>query len=89
MRDDLLREVERHKGHIFIAVQMSLAGCHDRFGTRLDEVIHDREIVHRKIPKNVDIVLEKAKIDASGIVVIELAQGPFVQAIAGSSSLRR
>ena len=77
MRDDLLREVQRHKGHIFVAVQMSLAGCDDRFGTCLDEVIHDREIVRRKIPKNVDVVLEKAKIDASGIVVIELSQGSF------------
>ena len=48
-------------------------------GLAFDEVIHDREVVHRKVPKNVDIVLEKAEVDPSGIVIVELSQASFIE----------
>ena len=65
-----------------MAVQMPLPSRDDRLGTCLDEVIHDGKIVRRKIPENVDIVLEKPQVDASGIVVVELSQSSFVKQLA-------
>ncbi len=39
-------------------------------------VIHDREVVHGKIPQHVDISLEQAEVDPDRVVVVELAQVP-------------
>ena len=75
----LLWKVECHEGHIFKAIQMCLTGCDDRLRAPFDQVIHDREVVRRKVPKNIDIVLEKAKVDPSGIVIVELPQRSFIQ----------
>ena len=74
-----LGEIKRHEGHIFVAVQMPLPGRDDRLRACFDEVIHDGKIVRRKVPKHVDIVLEEAQIDASGIVVVELSQSSFLE----------
>ena len=38
--------------------------------------------MRRKIPKNVDVVLEKTQVDASRIVVIELSQCSFLEQLA-------
>ena len=59
VRYDLLGKIERHEGHIFVAVQMFLSSRDDCLGACFDQVIHDGKIVRRKIPKNVDVVLEK------------------------------
>src|ERR1035437_2468444 len=79
MGNDLFGEIERHVGHIFVTVQMTLPGGDDCLGTNFDEVVHDGKIMRREVPENVDIVLEKAEIDAGGIVVIEISKSSFVE----------
>ena len=88
MRNDVLRKIERHKSHIFVAVEVALAGRNDRLRLALDKIVHDRQIVRSEIPQHIDVVLEEAQIDPRGIVVIEIAERAFVQQ-AGESFLPR
>ena len=53
---------------------MLFAGCHDRFRLAFDDMVHDGQVVRRKIPNDADVVLEQPQIDAQRIVVIEIAQ---------------
>ncbi len=47
-------------------------------GLLLDEVVHDREVVRREVPEDVDVVLEQAEVHAGRVVVVQLAQGAVV-----------
>ena len=47
-----------------------------------DEVIHDRQIVRRKIPNNVDVVLKQPQIDPGRIIVVQIAEGFFINQLA-------
>ena len=47
---------------------LSLAGRNHRLGLLLDQVVNEREVVRRKVPNDVHIVLKQAKINASGVV---------------------
>src|ERR1022692_4193782 len=73
MGDDVIREVERDISHIFMTVQVSLPGSDDGLRIRFDEVIHDGQIMRRKIPQHIHIVLEKPQVDPRRIVVIEIS----------------
>src|SRR5580692_8979755 len=56
------------------AWDVTQARCRYRAWTERQNVIHDREVVHREIPKYVHIVLKQAKVHAYGIVIVNFAQ---------------
>ena len=58
------------------AVQVRFAGRHHRLGLRLDQIIHDREIVRRQVPDDIHVVLEQPEVHASGVVVVQLPSVP-------------
>ncbi len=43
-------------------------------GRRADQVREDREVVRRKVPDDVDVVLEDAEVHAHGVEVVELPE---------------
>ena len=53
---------------------MREAGARHRERTLAQHVVHDREIVDRQVPQDVDVLLEQTEIDADGIVVVDLAE---------------
>ena len=61
-----------------MAIEMTLASCHDGLRLSRKQVIHDRKVVWRKVPEYVDIVLKESKIHSGGIVVVEIAKRAFV-----------
>ena len=73
VRDDVFRKIHRQIRHIFNAVQMLFAGGHNRFWLSLNQVVHNRQIVGRKVPDNADVVLKQSQIYAKRIVIIEVA----------------
>src|SRR5262249_56981804 len=79
MGNDLVREVQRDEGHIFEAIQVALSSCDDRLGPFVDQVIHDGKIVGGEIPYDIDVVLKEAEVDTGRVVVVQLAEGIFVQ----------
>src|SRR6185437_6575966 len=79
MGDHVVGEIESHISNVFMPVEMLLAGSRNRLRLRADEVVHDRQIVWREVPENIDVMLEKTEIDARGIVVIKLPQRAFVE----------
>ena len=70
----LFGEINRNVRDVFDAVQMLLAGGHDRFRLPLDQVVHDRKIVRRQIPDYAHIVLEESQVDAKRIVIVQVSQ---------------
>src|SRR2546421_4730669 len=40
----------------------------------LDQVIHDRKVVRRQVPKHVDVALKQSQVDANRIEVKQFAQ---------------
>ncbi len=43
-------------------------------GSVMDDVIHDRQIVRRQIPQDVDVVLEQAEVHARRVEVVQIAE---------------
>src|SRR6516165_6043366 len=73
VRDDVLGEIDGDERNVFDTVQMLFARSYDGFRLLPDHVVHDGEIVRGEVPNDVDVVLEQAKIDAKGIVVVQIA----------------
>ena len=57
-----------------MGVQVCLTGGDDSLRFLADEIVHDGQIVRRKIPNHIDVVLEKAEINPHGIVIVEISQ---------------
>ena len=79
MCDNLFGEIDGHVRDVFMAVQVLLSGRDDRLRTALDEIVHDGQIVGRKVPEHIDVVLEQSQIHARRIVVVELPQRTLFQ----------
>src|SRR5579859_7717395 len=77
--NNFVGKIQGEEGHVFVAVKMRLSGGRDSFRILLDQVVDDGEVVRSKVPNDVDIVLEEAKVDSCGIVVVELSQRAFLQ----------
>src|SRR5438874_8050335 len=80
--DRVAREVDGEIRNVHEAIQVGLAGRDDGFGLRLDEKVHDRQIVRRQIPDHADVVLEESQVDPCRIVVVEVAEDAVVQELA-------
>ena len=46
----------------------------DRHRARLEEMVHDGEVVDREVPDHVHVALEQPEVHPRGVVVVELAQ---------------
>src|SRR5262249_38762684 len=64
-------KVESDERDVLQSIEVTLPSRDDGLRALADQVIHNRKIMRSKIPDHVDVVLEKAKIHAHGVVVIE------------------
>ena len=78
MSDGVAREVDGEVRNVHEAIQVGLAGRDDGLGLRLDEKVHDRQIVRRQIPDHADVVLEEPQVDPCRVVVVEVAEDTLV-----------
>ncbi len=85
MADHLVAVVDGDVGEVFELVHMRLAGCGDVFGDVGGEMVEDGKVVGGEVPDDVDIVLEEAEVDAGGVVIVELAEGAFVDHFADAA----
>jgi hypothetical protein len=61
------------------SLRCACPGGRNGFRVFVQQVVHDRQIVRRKVPDHVAIVLKKSQVDARRIVVVELAERPFLE----------
>ena len=58
---------------------MCLSSSDHRLGALFYQVVHDREVVRRKIPNHIYIMLDQPQIDSHGIVIVEASESPFFE----------
>lgn len=76
--DQLAFEEERQIGDVLrLAEHMAHARRRNRHRPFLHNMVQDREIMHREVPDNADIVLEEPQIDPDRVVIIHVAQAAF------------
>ena len=83
VRDGRILEKERQVGHVLrLAADMSSASGRHRAWLDRHHVVHDREIMDRQIPNDVDVGLEDTQVDPRAVDVEDLAQVPGLHQIA-------
>ena len=61
-----------------VPVQVALT-CREYFlGALPDEVIHDRQVMWRKIPDDIHVMLKQPQIYARRVVIVQFAQSAFL-----------
>src|SRR5215469_16673737 len=76
------RKVHGDECHIFVTVDVSLAGGQHRLRLVVDDVIHDRQVVRGEVPDDIYVVLEQSEVHAKRVVVVQVAQGPRIDQFA-------
>src|SRR5229473_5599961 len=69
VRNHVTGEIDGDEGDVHETVQVRFAGRNYGFGLRLDEKIHDGQIMRGEVPEDADVVLEEPQVDPRGIVV--------------------
>ena len=68
--DEVSREKHGNKRDVRVTVQVFSARGHNALRSLKNDVVHDRQIMGSKVPHHIDVVLEKAEIDARRIEII-------------------
>src|SRR5205085_10436908 len=75
--DERVVEAELDVGDVLQArLDVATARSHQARGPPPDDVVHDREVVRREVPDDVEVVLEEAEVDAHGVEVEQVADLP-------------
>src|SRR5436190_2078565 len=75
MRDEVIGKLHDQISDVLDALfNMAASYGAQAFGLPIDQIIHDRKIVRRQVPKHIYVALEETKIDAHRIEIEQFAQ---------------
>ena len=57
---------------------MAISGGDNGLGFLPDQIVHDRKVVGRQIPEDVDVVLEQTQVDSRRIIVVQISERSIV-----------
>src|SRR3989442_665532 len=75
VRNEIVGEAHHQISNVFDSrLDVATAQRADADWLPFDQIIHDRKIVRRQIPKHVDVALKQSQVNANGIEVKQIAQ---------------